>query len=174
MAMLNKRPRDDAVESDASGALPVDAPPAGSMGNMALMQSIDLSALPVGAAEAQGAFSQRIGADQIAEAWQTLLKYKEGKANLERRIVDNHQWYKLRQWDCMRKHGDDQVEPVSGWLFNAIANKHADAMDNFPRANILPREEGDKAEARCCRPLFLLFSTSAISSRCTAASWTTS
>lgn len=147
MAMLNKRPRDDAVESDASGALPVDAPPAGSMGNMALMQSIDLSALPVGNVETQGAFSQRIGADQIAEAWQTLLKYKEGKANLERRIVDNHQWYKLRQWDCMRKHGDDQVEPVSGWLFNAIANKHADAMDNFPRANILPREEGDKAEA---------------------------
>ena len=49
----------------------------------------------------------------------------------------------------MRKSngGKDQVEPVSGWLFNSIANKHADAMDNFPSPNILPREEGDKAEA---------------------------
>ena len=39
------------------------------------------------------------------------------------------------------------VEPSSGWLFNSIANKHADAMDNFPSPNVLPREEGDKAEA---------------------------
>lgn len=34
-----------------------------------------------------------------------------------------------------------------GMAFNAIANKHANAMDNFPAPNILPREEGDKAEA---------------------------
>ena len=39
------------------------------------------------------------------------------------------------------------IQPTSAWLFNCIANKHADAMDNFPAPNILPREEGDKAEA---------------------------
>ena len=39
------------------------------------------------------------------------------------------------------------VQPTSAWLFNSIANKHADAMDNFPSPNVLPREEGDKAEA---------------------------
>jgi hypothetical protein len=39
------------------------------------------------------------------------------------------------------------VQPTSAWLFNCIANKHADAMDNFPSPNILPREEGDKGEA---------------------------
>lgn len=33
----------------------------------------------------------------------------------------------------------------SAWLFNSVANKHADAMDNFPRANVLPRNENDKA-----------------------------
>ena len=89
----------------------------------------------------------RIGTEEIRKAHQTLLKYKEGKANLERRIVENEQWYKLRHWECMRKVKKDDVEPSSGWLFNAIANKHADAMDNFPSPNILPREEGDKAEA---------------------------
>ena len=52
----------------------------------------------------------------------------------------------------MRGHGAQQVEPTSGWLFNAIANKHADVMDNFPSANVLPREEGDRAEARCSAP----------------------
>ena len=89
----------------------------------------------------------KIGTEEIRKAHQTLLKYKEGKANLEQRIVENEQWYKLRHWECMRKAKKDEVEPSSGWLFNAIANKHADAMDNFPSPNILPREEGDKTEA---------------------------
>lgn len=90
-----------------------------------------------------------IGRAQILEAQLTLQRYKTGKANLEQRIVDNEQWYKLRHWECMRKKKSKKktVEPVSGWLFNAIANKHADAMDNFPSPNVLPREEGDKGEA---------------------------
>ena len=92
--------------------------------------------------------AQVIGKKEVQEARQTLQKYKEGKANLEQKIIESEQWYKLRNWECMRKgSGTNQVEPVSGWLFNSIANKHADAMDNYPSPNILPREEGDKAEA---------------------------
>ena len=93
------------------------------------------------------ALAQVIGREQVQKAQLTLNRYKEGKANLENRIIENEQWYKLRHWECMRKEKKNQVEPSSGWLFNAIANKHADAMDNFPSPNILPREEGDKAEA---------------------------
>ena len=48
----------------------------------------------------------------------------------------------------MRRSAKEQVEPASGWLFNAIANKHAEAMDNFPRPNVLPREEDDEALAQ--------------------------
>ena len=87
-----------------------------------------------------------IGTAEIKKAYQTLLDYKKGKTNLEQRIVDNEQWYKLRHWECMRDAKKD-VQPTSAWLFNCIANKHADAMDNFPSPNVLPREEGDKAEA---------------------------
>lgn len=94
------------------------------------------------------ALNQVIGTEQIHQAQLTLNRYKEGKTNLERRIVANEQWYKLRHWECMRKSESNQVEPVSGWLFNSIANKHADAMDNVPRPNILPREEGDKQQAQ--------------------------
>lgn len=90
---------------------------------------------------------QPISAEQIHEAQQILGRYRQGKANLEKRIIENEQWYKLRHWDCIESRKKNPVEPVSGWLFNAIANKHADAMDNFPAPNILPREEGDKAEA---------------------------
>ena len=100
-----------------------------------------------GAIDGFKALAQVIGKEQIQAANQTLQKYKEGKANLERRIVENEQWYKLRHWECMRKSKEQEVQPTSGWLFNSIANKHADAMDNFPSPNILPREEGDKAEA---------------------------
>ena len=88
-----------------------------------------------------------IGTAEIKAAYQTLLDYKKGKANLEQRIVDNEQWYKLRHWECMRDSKKD-IQPTSAWLFNCIANKHADAMDNFPSPNILPREEGDKGEAQ--------------------------
>ena len=36
----------------------------------------------------------------------------------------------------------------SGWLHNVITSKHADAMDAFPKAMFLPREESDREEAR--------------------------
>ena len=88
-----------------------------------------------------------IGAAEVRMARATLNRYKEGKANLERRVVDNAQWYKMRHWECMRGHGKAEVEPSSGWLFNAIADKHGDAMDNFPSPNVLPREESDRGEA---------------------------
>lgn len=101
----------------------------------------------MGAMDGFKALAQVIGREQIQAAQLTLQKYKEGKANLERRIVENEQWYKLRHWECMRKSETNVVEPSSGWLFNAIANKHADAMDNYPSPNVLPREEGDKGEA---------------------------
>lgn len=94
------------------------------------------------------ALSEVIGREQVLKANAILQRYREGKHNLEQRIIQNEQWFKLRHWECMRKSKDEQVEPVSAWLFNCIANKHADAMDSFPAPNILPREASDKAEAR--------------------------
>ena len=93
-------------------------------------------------------YKRTIGKEQVQKAQLTLLRYKQGKANLERRIVENEQWYKLRHWECMRKSKTQEVEPTSAYLFNCIANKHAEAMDNYPSPNILPREEGDKQEAK--------------------------
>lgn len=103
---------------------------------------------PTGAMDGFMALEAPIGKEAVQKATQILQKYKEGKANLERRIVDNEQWYKLRHWESMRKGSNiEQIEPTSAWLFNCLANKHADAMDSFPCPNILPREESDKGEA---------------------------
>ena len=86
----------------------------------------------------------------IQEALQTLKDYKSGKQNLEKRIVDEEQWWKLRHWDLVRNgenEEEERPEPTSAWLFNSIANKHADLMDNYPEPNVLPREEQDEKDA---------------------------
>lgn len=91
-----------------------------------------------------------IGEKEASKLRSIFNDYKTGKKMLETRIVENEQWYKLRNWECMRNEKNakkNEVEPTSAWLVNCILNKHADAMDNFPAPNILPREEGDKAEA---------------------------
>ena len=115
---------------------------------MQRMQAAQPQQAPMGAMDGFKALAQVIGKEQIQAAQLTLQKYKEGKANLEQKVIQNEQWYKLRHWEYMRNsQNNEQVEPVSAWLFNSIANKHADAMDNFPSPNVLPREEGDQPEA---------------------------
>ncbi len=88
----------------------------------------------------------KIGKKEIDNALQTLTRYRGGKVNLERRIIENEQWFKLRHWEQMRDNQDGE-EPASAWLFNSIANKHADAMDNYPQVICLPREKSDSASA---------------------------
>lgn len=90
----------------------------------------------------------QVGSEEVKKAYETLCEYKRGKASLERHIVENERWYKMRQWEFMRREDDNSPEPASAWLFNVIINKHADCMDNFPCPNVLPREEGDRRDAQ--------------------------
>ena len=90
-----------------------------------------------------------IGAEEVARAEQILQKYKVGKAALDQRLVDNELWFRMGHW---KNYQDPMMEgkpqPSSGWLFNSIANKHADAMDNYPAPNVLPRAPDDEQTAR--------------------------
>lgn len=86
--------------------------------------------------------------ESIKKAADTLTKYKAAKENLEKRIIENEKWYKLRHWDVINGGVSNELKPASAWLFNSIANKHADAMDNYPEPNILPREADDQASAK--------------------------
>lgn len=79
---------------------------------------------------------------------QTLNDYKGGKGNLENRIIEDERWYMLRHWEYLRGKSGADMEPTSGWLFNVIANKHADAMDNLPQPNIYAREQSDEEAAK--------------------------
>ena len=95
--------------------------------------------------------TQVIGKKEIQEAAQILTRYKDGKANFERRIVEDELWWELRHWEVVRKARDKDhptPDPSSAWLFNAICNKHADAMDNYPEPVVLPREQSDEESAK--------------------------
>lgn len=90
-----------------------------------------------------------VGEREVAQALETLAAYRRGKANLERRVVEDERWYQLRHWDVLGAKGrEDRPQPTSAWLFNSIMNKHADAMDNYPQINVLAREPSDEETAR--------------------------
>ena len=99
----------------------------------------------------QEVLTPRIGAEQVRQAAEVLRKYRLGKQSLDRRIIDNEQFWKLRHWEQMEKSGEggnpQDVRPASGWLVNCILAKHADAMDSYPEPTVLPREPGDRKEA---------------------------
>lgn len=88
--------------------------------------------------------------EMLAKALETLKKYKDGKASVERRIVNSQNWWKLNNWREIEKenyYGIDDSKSDTAWLWNCVVGKHADAMDSYPEPVILPRVEDDKEEA---------------------------
>lgn len=88
---------------------------------------------------------------RLQEFDQTLRRYKAGKAHLERRVIQSEQWWKLRNDSAERREmdvaWDQDFQSRSGWLHNVLVSKHADAMENYPEAMVLPREPNDKTQA---------------------------
>ena len=111
-----------------------------------------ISTTEVKAPEALSPMPQTIGTEQLKKFTQVLEKYKAGKVQTEQRVLASENWWKLRNTMEEKKQtnigADDGFKSVSGWLHNVIVSKHADAMESYPEPNILPREEGDRAEAK--------------------------
>ena len=93
-----------------------------------------------------------IGPEQVKKFTQILQEYKTGKSRTEQRIIASENWWKLRNTTEEEKDTnvgkDGGYKSVSGWLHNVLVSKHSDAMEAYPEPNILPREEGDKGEAK--------------------------
>ena len=92
----------------------------------------------------------KIGEEEARKALAILEKYKQGKKTLNQRLIDNEEWWRMRHWERFDKKNTNKeaIKPASAWLINSLMNKHADFMDNYPEANILPREESDKETAK--------------------------
>lgn len=100
----------------------------------------------------EGAMKQPVDRERLLEFDRIFLKYKAGKARLEKRVIASEQWWKLRNESEEMKKGaigwSDSFRAKSGWLHNVIVSKHADAMENYPEPIILPREPGDREQAK--------------------------
>ena len=96
-----------------------------------------------------------IGQNEVREAYQTLLDYKKNKVDLEERLTEHEMFWKMAHWEVVQKDKGElskkdskRIKPKSAWLVNTILNKHADAMDNYPEANVLPRAADDEDVAK--------------------------
>ena len=83
----------------------------------------------------------KITPEFFAKIQDSFKLYKEHKQPYNRRIIENNRWFKSRYEDDTY---DEMPRPTTPYLFNAIANKHADIMDNYPEPNILERKEKDR------------------------------
>lgn len=94
--------------------------------------------------------------EDVVQAEEIRKKYRSARENLDERIKENDRYWKLQhsnlEVEQKKEVNGKQIKykankRTSAWLFNSIINKHADAMDNFPEPNILPREESDRETA---------------------------
>lgn len=97
----------------------------------------------------ENVLSKAFGELELKTARETLREYMDGKSELDKRIIANEDWWKLQHWRTFHKRPIDRIEQsTSAWLFNSIANKHADAMDSYPEPAILPRSRDDEQTAK--------------------------
>lgn len=90
--------------------------------------------------------------EKLNRATAKLMKYKEAKASVNRRVIRAQQWWKLKNWEQIQQDrgvkGATSHPSNTGWLWNCIVGKHADAIDSFPEPIILPRMQDDNDEAK--------------------------
>ena len=94
---------------------------------------------------------QKMTVDRLRRANELLNKYKAGKAQQDARVVENEKWYRQRHWEMIQGNDGNQsprYKTRTAWLFNSLNILHSDAMDAYPRLNVLPREQEDEEEAK--------------------------
>ena len=94
----------------------------------------------------QAQMKPKIDSKVVIRATEILQKYKKGKARLEQKIIQNEEFWKLRQWNYTNESGTD-FQPATAWLWSCIQSRYSDTMDSYPTCNFLPRQSDDKAEA---------------------------
>lgn len=95
---------------------------------------------------------QPVDAERVREMMRVLKDYQAAKAKTDDRVIAAEHWWKMH--NSYEEIGETSALKDGGyvaktaWLHSLISNKHADYMDNYGEATILPREPGDVDEAR--------------------------
>ncbi len=89
-----------------------------------------------------------IDKEAVRAAGEELEHWRREREAFHLRVKDEENWYRGRVYPQKHVSAEGEVfAPSSGWLFNALMQKHADLMENIPTAVCLPRERGDEADA---------------------------
>lgn len=101
-------------------------------------------------AELTAAPNEPVTTARINELNQILMKYRDGKSRLDKRVRQNERWWRMRNEELEEEAGGIQTDYAtkSAWLHSAIVNKHADAVEAYPEPHFLAREETDAAQAK--------------------------
>lgn len=78
----------------------------------------------------------------FAQIQNAFVRYVAEKSAADAEMLNNEEWFNRRCFDGGREE-DGSVCGTGGFVYNIIANKHADAMDNYPDPVFLPREPED-------------------------------
>lgn len=92
----------------------------------------------------------KISPEFIEKALGMYETYKSDKQSLNDRICENERWY--RKWHEANNAGaynseENALTCATAYVFSAIENKYADAIDNYPHPRILERESQDSETA---------------------------
>lgn len=87
-------------------------------------------------------YSGKITQEFLSLAKKTYEDFKADKEELKNAVIDNYQWYK-RQRSSSFDELKNEPRTSAEYIFNAIENKYADAVDNYPEVSVIEREEAD-------------------------------
>ncbi len=91
----------------------------------------------------------KIGADEVRRAAEILRKYKDGKANLEKRLIANEQFWKQRQWQgIVSADGKAREVAATPWLHTFIEHRLSDVVESYPTCTIRPKQKDDVEQAK--------------------------
>lgn len=91
-------------------------------------------------------YSGKIKPEFLQRALKAFTDYSGAKTELEERIRENNRWYNSQYTKNINSRYEP--EPATAFILNAIENKYADAVDNFPVPNLIEREPGDERLAK--------------------------
>lgn len=118
------------------------------LGNVKKKPHSAIEGNPAGGYVPKDANASVMTAERVSKAISTLKRYMGGKDAHDLRQVENERWWQLHSWEVTgHSSNPGDPEPSSAYTVNAIFNKHADAMDNYPKPTIRPRELTDQRAA---------------------------
>ena len=90
-------------------------------------------------------YNGNITQELLSRAYDAFNTYKADKTTLINRIKDNECFYR-KSYERLSSSANSQMKCDTSFVFSAIENARADAIENYPVANILERnEEGSVA-----------------------------